>query len=222
MTLAIARPEFFPSAKAHVAVTGKEEYLQKALQYLKGIPDAKNGYLATEKSCFVFIENRSEYKRGDFKVRRAQSGGWVQEAEFFSKVSMAYDMLYEHFTQEQRMQMEECLRNYRQFSSRRLTGGDGNNFQLAESAAGALCAMVLQEQGLLERFLYGFNGYTELLSAVLLDDGMYFEEASGYVKLAGECSAAPVSCLHGEGFRNRGGERKLSGDGRDQNTRGIQ
>lgn len=39
---------------------------------------------------------------------------------------------------------------------------------------------------MVERFLYGYNGVVDLISSVFLDDGMYFEEASGYVQLAGE------------------------------------
>ncbi len=46
--------------------------------------------------------------------------------------------------------------------------------------------MVLQDQSMVERFLYGYNGVVDLISSVFLDDGMYFEEASGYVRLAGE------------------------------------
>ncbi len=167
-------------------VTGQECYLKKALEFFRGLTDGENGYLATEKSYFEFIGSKEEYARGDFKVRRAQSAGWVQEAEFFNRAAMSYDLLYEHFTQAQREQIEACFRNYMEFVSWRLTDGDGNNFQIAESAAGALCAMALQDYGMVERFLYGYNGVFDLLSAVLLDDGMYFEEASGYVRLAGE------------------------------------
>lgn len=167
-------------------VTGKEAYLRKVLEYLTGLTDGRNGYLAARQSYFTFIESREEYARGDFKVCRAQSAGWVQEAEFFNRVAMSYDLVYEHCPAKLHTGMENCLRNYMRFASWRLTDGDGNNFQVAESGAGLLCAMVLQDQEMVDRFLYGYNGFTDLLSAVLLDDGMYFEQASGYVRLAGE------------------------------------
>lgn len=167
-------------------VTGEEKYLRKGMKYLLGLTEEKKGYLATRKSYFDFIESLEEYSRGDFKVCRAQNGGWVQEAEFFNKAAMSYDLFYEQFTEGQRRGIEACLRNYMRFASWRLTDGDGNNFQVAEAGAGMLCAMVLQDQEWVERFLYGYNGVVDLLSAVLLDDGMYFEEASGYVRLAGE------------------------------------
>ncbi len=167
-------------------LSGNDIYLQKVLQYLTGLLDEKDGYLATRQSYFVFIENKEEYARGDFKVHRAVNAGWVQEAEFFNKVAMTYDLLYGYFTKEQHECMEKCLRNYMKFAGWRLTDGDGNNFQLAEATAGLLCAMVLQDYEMTERFLYGYNGYMDLLSAVFLDDGMYFEEATGYMKLAGE------------------------------------
>lgn len=167
-------------------ITGEETYLKKAMDFFGGLLDEKKGYLATRKSYFEFVEKTEEYDRGDFKVCRAQDAGWVQEAEFFNRVAVCYDLLYEFFVREEHEKIEDCLRNYMEFVSWRLTDGDGNNFQIAESAAGLLCAMVLQDYSLVERFLYGYNGVFDLLSTVLLDDGMYFEEASGYVRLAGE------------------------------------
>lgn len=167
-------------------ITGRKAYLDKALRYICGFLDKADGYLATEKSYFSFIESEKEYARGDFKVHRAQNAGWVQEAEFFNKLAMTYDLLYDYFTPEQHQRMEASLRSYMRFAGWRLTDGDGNNFQVAEAGAGLLCAMALQDYEWIERFLYGCNGYMDLLSAVLLDDGMYFEEASGYVRLAGE------------------------------------
>lgn len=167
-------------------ITGEETYLRKVMKYFDGFLNEKKGYLATRKSYFEFVESREEYVRGDFKVCHAQSGGWVQEAEFFNKLAMTYDLLYEYFSPQERRDMEACLKNYIKFESWRLTDGDGNNFQIAESGAGMLCAMAIQNQDMVERFLYGYNGFTDLLSAVFLDDGMYFEEASGYVRLAGE------------------------------------
>ncbi len=167
-------------------ITGKVEYRQKALGFLLGLLDEDGGYLGTRTSYFTFVEKKEEYARGDFKVCRAQNAGWVQEAEFFNKVCMAYDLLYNYFTQEQHQKMEACLRNYMKFAAWRLTDGDGNNFQIAEGGAGLLCALVLQDYKMIENFLYGYNGYADLLSSVFLDDGMYFEEASGYTRLAGE------------------------------------
>ena len=182
---AYAQNVLFQTAAAW-KVTGNAAYLKKAMQFFDGFLDGEKGYLSTRKSYFDFIESREEYARGDFKVHRAQSAGWVQEAEFFNKLALSYDLLYGQFSASQHKQMEVCLRNYMQFASWRLTDGDGNNFQIAESGAGLLCALVLQDQEMAERFLYGYNGFDDLLSAVLLDDGMYFEEASGYVRLVGE------------------------------------
>ncbi|MCM1231982.1 MAG: heparinase II/III-family protein [Ruminococcus flavefaciens] len=182
---AYSQNDLFKTAVAW-KITGKSEYRQKAMQYLTGILDETNGYMKTRRSYFVFIEDRKEYVRGDFKVHRAQNAGWVQEAEFFNKVAMSYDLLYDFFTPEQRQRTEDCLRNYMKFASWRLTDGDGNNYQVAETATGMLCAMVIQDYEMLNRFLYGYNGYMDLLSSVFLDDGMYFEEATGYTRLAGE------------------------------------
>ncbi len=174
--------------KAAVAwkITGKEEYLQKALAFFEGFLDVEKGYLGTETSYFTFVESREEYARGDFKVHRAQSAGWVQEAEFFNKLAMSYDLLYEFFAPKQHGEIEECMIRYMKFAGWRLTDGDGNNFQVAETGAGLLCAMAIQDHKWIHRFLQGYNAYFDLLASVFLDDGMYFEEASGYCRLAGE------------------------------------
>ncbi len=174
------------AAVVSLEITGKEIYRKKSMDFFSGLLDEEKGYLSTEKSYFEFIESKKEYEKGDFKVRRAQNAGWVQEAEFFNRIAICYDLLYPFFTFKEHKKMEFCLRNYMDFASWRLTDGDGNNFQIAESAAGLLCAMVLQDQNMVERFLYGYNGVFDLISSVFLDDGMYFEEASGYVRLAGE------------------------------------
>ena len=183
-------PAYFENSLFQTAaawkITQNQKYQKKVMKFFEGFLDNEKGYLATQKSYFDFIENKDEYARGDFKVHRAQNAGWVQEAGFFNKLAMAYDIFYDSFTLEQHQQMEKCLRNYMSFSAWRLTDGDGNNFQIAESGAGLMCALVLQDYEMIERFLYGYNGFTELLPSVLLDDGMYFEEASGYVRLAGE------------------------------------
>lgn len=71
-------------------VTGEDGYLRKAMEFFQGFLEEERGYLATRRSYFVFVESKKEYARGDFKVCRAQSGGWVQEAEFFIRLAMAY------------------------------------------------------------------------------------------------------------------------------------
>lgn len=112
----------------------KQEYLNKAVSYIKGFLDEKRGYLATEFSYFQFTESREEYDKGDFSVHRACSAGWVQEGEFMTKMAIACDLLYDRaeFTVEMHKQMELCMRNYMEFESWRLTDEDGNNFQLSE------------------------------------------------------------------------------------------
>lgn len=182
---AYSQNDLFRTAAAW-KITGTEAFREKAVRFLTGLLDPQKGYLAARKSYFAFVESRQEYARGDFKVHSAQSAGWVQEAEFFIKTALSYDLLYDYFSPDQHKQMEACLRNYMEFASWRLTDGDGNNFQVAESGAGLLCAMALQDQEMADRFINGLNGFEDLLSAVFLDDGMYFEEASGYVRLVGE------------------------------------
>lgn len=168
--------------------TGKQAYFDKLIQYIEGFLDEENGYLATEFSYFQCVESRDEYAKGTFPVRHAVSAGWVQEGEFMTKLAIAYDLLYDcpQFTEDMHSRMEACMRNYMEFVSWRLTDGDGNNFQLAESSAALYFACLLQDRPMIDRFLSGNNGLYELIGSVLSDDGGYFEGASNYIRLAAD------------------------------------
>lgn len=169
-------------------LSGKEAYAKKCAEYLKGMVDGTYGYMTTNYSYFQFVESEKEYDKGDHKVRRACSAGWVQEAEFFIGLTSVYDLLYDsgYLDDEIHRGMEQIYRNYMEFAGWRLTDGDGNNFQLAEMTAGLFCAYILQDYHWIDRFINGENGFCDLLSSVLYDDGVYFEEASGYMRLAAE------------------------------------
>lgn len=169
-------------------LTADETYLEKILQYLRGLLDDRYGYLATFYSYFIFVESEKEYVKGDFKVHRACSAGWVQEGEFMTKLAIAYDLLYDHpaFTGSMHEKLEKCMRSYMDFVSWRITDGDGNNFQIAEASAALYCAFLLQDYEMICRFLEGKNGLWDLIASVLWDDGSYFEGAAGYMRLAAE------------------------------------
>lgn len=169
-------------------ISGQECLKKKVLNYLEGFMDEERGYLKTRQSYFVFIESPQEYCKGDFKVHRGCSMGWIQEAEFMTKIAIVYDLLYNEpeFTPRMHAQMEACMRAYMDFAGWRLGDGDGNNFQLAEAAAGLRFAMILQDYAWIERFLDGPNGLKDLMGSVLADDGSYFEGASNYIRLVGE------------------------------------
>lgn len=169
-------------------LTGNEEYAMKCVNYLKGLLDESKGYMTTEYSYFQFIESYDEYAKGDHKVRRACNAGWVQEAEFFIQITIAYDLLFHSGYLDDRVHkgMELMLRNYMDFAGWRLTDGDGNNFQLAEMTAGLFCAFVLQDYNWIIRFIQGKNGFIDLLSSVFYDDGVYFEGATSYMRLAAD------------------------------------
>ena len=169
-------------------VTEHVDYEKKILDYIKGFLDEQLGYFSTAYSYFVFIELPEEYAKGDFKVHRACSAGWVQEAEFMAKIAIAYDLLYDNpaLTPTMHMEMEKCMRSYMDFTSWRLTDGDGNNFQIAEASAALYCAFMLQDYPMIHRFLDGKNGLKDLIASVFSDDGSYFEGASGYMRLTAE------------------------------------
>lgn len=169
-------------------LTGKKAYALKCVEYLRGLVDDKDGYLATEYSYFQFIESYDEYEKADHKVRRACSAGWIQEAEFFIQLTIVYDLLCDSGYLEDTIHrgLEKIFQNYMYFTGWRLTDGDGNNFQIAEMTAGLFCAYLLQDYHWIQRFIYGENGFCDLLSSVLYDDGVYFEEATSYMRLTAE------------------------------------
>lgn len=178
-------------------VTGKQAYFEKLLQYIGGFLDEEKGYLNTEYSYFQSVESMDEYKKGTFPVRHAVSAGWVQEGEFMTKLAIAYDLLHDcpEFTPEMHEKMKKCMCNYMDFVSWRLTDGDGNNFQLAESSAALYFACLMQDYPMIDRFLSGCNGLYELLGSVLSDDGSYFEGATNYMRLAADILLrAAITC----------------------------
>ena len=178
-------------------VTGRGEYFDKLLTYVKGFLDPQRGYLSTEFSYFQFTESEEEFAKGTFPVRHAVSAGWVQEGEFMTKLAIVCDLLWDcpEFTADMHAELEKCMRSYMEFESWRLLDGDGNNFQLSEASAALFFACLLQDRPAIERFLAGTNGLYELLGSVLSDDGSYFEGASNYMRLAAEILLhAAVAC----------------------------
>ena len=180
--------DLFLTAGIAWKLTGDIRLKDKIIRYLKGFLDKQQGYLTTAYSYFVFIESVAEYAKGDFKVHRACDAGWVQEAEFMAKIAFVYDLVRDcgEFAQSDQDIMEKSMRCYMDFSSWRLTDGDGNNFQIAEASAGLYFALLLQDYAWIDRFLNGKNGLKDLLASVFADDGSYFEGASGYMRLVAQ------------------------------------
>lgn len=178
-------------------VSGNKEIKNKILKYLYGFLDETKGYLSTKKSYFNFVESINEYRKGDFKVHRACSAGWVQEAEFMAKIAFGYDLMYNEpeISSSEHERMEACMRTYIDFSDWRLTDGDGNNFQIAEASAGLFFSMILQDYDWIDRFLEGKNGLKDIMGSVFSDDGSYFEGASNYIRLIDELFIrASIAC----------------------------
>lgn len=198
---AYSQNQLYACAISYV-LTGEKVYGEKAALYLNRLCDEEKGYLTTKYSYFQFIASKEEYSSGDFKEHRACSAGWVQEAEFFIKAAMAYDILYDTdlLSRQEHEKITQVFRSYMTFQDWLLTDGDGNNFQLAEATAGFLCALVLQEEHWIRRFLYGKNGLTDLLSSVFMEDGMYFEMATSYMKLAEEILSQAVIAAENYGI----------------------
>lgn len=169
-------------------LTDNLKYAEKAASFLRKLADPETGYESVETPLFFFIESESEYDRGCPMMHMACNQGLVQEAEFFRDMAAGYDLICRSgiLRQTDHKQIERVFRLYMEFADYLLQDGDGNNFQLAEMTAGLFCASALQDRYWINRFIYGYSGYQELLGSTLLDDGWYFELATGYISLAAE------------------------------------
>ncbi len=181
-------------------LTGAPALREKLVQWLTGFADEKYGYLATRYCYFEFPKTPDEAPADRYLVHHANSGGWVQEGEFMTRLAVTYDLLREENCLPPRVhqRLEECMRAYMDFADWRLTDGDGNNFQICEASAALHFALLLQDEMYIRRFLSGTNGLYALIGAVFSDDGSYFEGASGYMKLAAEVlGRTAIACAHG-------------------------
>jgi hypothetical protein len=175
-------------------LTENLDFAEKAAIFLRKLADSDKGYESIETPLFKFIESYSEYEKGCPMMHMACNQGLVQEAEFFRDMAMSYDLIYDAgvLSREDHINIERAFRSYIDFADYLLTDGDGNNFQLCEMTAGLFCSMALQDHKWMNRFIYSYNGFTDLIGSVILDDGWYFEVATGYISLAAEILSETV------------------------------
>ncbi|WP_394526029.1 hypothetical protein [Lacrimispora sp. JR3] len=142
-----------------------EAFKQKALLFLKELSDPKRGYLVNPRACNQEL---------------------VHEGEFFKSVAFAYDLLYdcEELTKEDHSNMEAVLKKFMGYIDQVAREGNVSNWALAEIEGALYGACVLQDMAMIQRFLYGTGGMTDILSRGVMSDGWWYEASIGYNLLA--------------------------------------
>jgi len=166
-------------------LTGRIEFAQKVALFLKRLSDPVKGYKSTETPFFVIIESKSDYDKTCPMQHMVCNQGLIQEAEIFRDIAQSYDVIHDCgvLTELDHKNIKETFRAYIEFMDFVITNGDCNNFQVGEMTAALFCSMAIQDYKWMKRFLYGYNGFVDLLASVQMDDGWYFEMATGYVLL---------------------------------------
>lgn len=144
---------------------GGEAYKKKAVHFLKELSNPDYGYLNHPQACNQEL---------------------VHEGEFFKSTAFAYDLLYDEpeLTAQDHRNMEAVLRKFMNYIDREAKSGNISNWTLAEIAGALYGACVIEDRSMMERFLYGVGGMTDLLSYGVLSDGWWFEASIGYNLLA--------------------------------------
>lgn len=147
------------------ALGAGEVYEKKAVQFLKELSDPNKGYLCNPRACNQEL---------------------VHEGEFFKSMAFAYDFVYnsQYLTEQDHRNIEAVLRKFMNYIHMFAKNGNISNWSLAEIEGALCCAAVLQDRAMMNRFLYGVGGMTDLLSRGVLSDGWWFEASIGYNLLA--------------------------------------
>ena len=167
------KPYMFITHHAHFAMnaafvwklTGRIEFAEKIVKFLRMLIDPDNGYT---------------------KTMRASHQQLVHEGEFFKSTAIAYDLIHDLdiLTKEDHRNIETTFRAFMDLIDWSIDSGDNSNWTLAEIAGATYCSQALQDRERMIRFIYGNCGFTDHLSKGVLDDGWWYECATGYNLLA--------------------------------------
>ncbi|SDD07080.1 Heparinase II/III-like protein [Paenibacillus sp. UNCCL117] len=166
-------------------LTGRRDFLDKAVLFLRRFADPVNGYPATDAPYLHIYASREEMELATPRGPKVCTGGLIHEGEFMLTLSSCYDLLYDadSWSPEDRIRMENALRLYMDKVDWMITDGDTNNIPSGGMAGALLCSLVLQDMHGIKRFIEGPGGLVDMLRTGVMDDGWYFEGAGNYVLL---------------------------------------
>lgn len=142
-------------------LTGKKEYAQKCVDFLRKLSDEKKGYPAT------------------FRVNQ---NNFVKEGGVFQDVARGYDMVKDCnlLTKEDHRLIEKTLRLYVETAMLGNDDGGVNNWDLSELAGAFYSALVIQDWDLVDWCLNSPSGVYRQFTQGVMSDGWWYECAVGY------------------------------------------
>ena len=142
-------------------LTGKKEYAEKCVLFLRRLCDLENGYPTTF---------------------RANGQNFVKEGGFFQDVARGYDMILDSglLSKEDKVLIENTFRLHIKTIQLGTDIGAISNWDVAEITSALYCALALQDWHLVESLLYGPTGVYQQFSHGVMSDGWWYECAVGY------------------------------------------
>jgi len=142
-------------------VTREPKYAEKAALFIRRLCDPKTGYPSQLQSS------------------NQQS---VHEGQFFRSVARAYDMIQDSgvLTADDHANIALTFRLLIGVMDEVVSNGGISNWSTYENSGAFFCAAALQDMERMDRFVYGASGMIDQLAAGTMDDGWWYEGATGY------------------------------------------
>lgn len=142
-------------------LTGKEEYAEKCVLFLRRFSNEEKGYPSTF---------------------RGNDQNFVKEGGFFQNIARGYDMVHnsELLTEQDHILIEKTFRHYIETARLGNNTGSTHNWTVSELAGAVYCALAIQDWNLIESFLHGPTGIYDQIANGVMSDGWWFESAIGY------------------------------------------
>jgi hypothetical protein len=157
-------------------LTGEKKYAEKVAIFLRRLADENSGYPATLAAC---------------------NQGIVQEGQVFQPIAWAYDLIGDAgvLSDADIQSIDRTLRLHMETMEAELTKGNVSNYQVAQCAGCAYCALAMQDLASLHRYIWGPCGYADFLSKGVMDDGWWWEGATGYnLWVSSELTQVALAC----------------------------
>ncbi|SHJ76891.1 Alginate lyase [Reichenbachiella agariperforans] len=142
-------------------LTGKEEYAQKCVDFLRKLIDPETGYPTT---------------------LRVNQNNFVKEGGIFQDIARTYDMIRTSglLTEQDHKLIENTFRLYIETAQLGNDDGGVNNWDLSELAGAFYCALAIQDWTLVDWTLHSPSGILRQFSQGIMSDGWWYECAVGY------------------------------------------
>ena len=170
--------EFKELSKAAVAwqLTRDRAYAEKVGLFLRRLADEKTGYPST----FAAVDQ-----------------GEPQEGENWQLVAIAYDAILDAgvLSDGDKDAIEHTFRLYMETEEIALTVGNIGNWNVAGDTAALFCALAMGDLAAADRYLFGPEGFADYVTNGIMDDGWWWECATGYnFWVASELTQSALAC----------------------------